>query len=240
MTESRPPAVAATSEFALEALGLHWRSGRLLAIAGETAFGVHLDAGRVILATSTQRSLRLGHLLLQLGAIRPSYLDEILHGGRVLDRAQALGRMLVREGAVTRADLATGVEEQCVEVLARMMETPSAVFLHVVDEALPRGIEIVPLETDRLLRAAAIRADHRAAIRAMRRLLPDSDAVLTSLAPAAGLARSLSAAELAVAVSIERGVNQLSDLCSSLDLDPLDVKRALIGLMERGIVAKLA
>lgn len=230
--------MAATSEFALEALGLHWRSGRLLAIAGETSFGLHLDAGRVILATSTQRSLRLGHLLLQLGAIRPSYLDEILHGERAIDRAQALGRMLVREGAVTRADLASGVEEQCVEVLARMMETPGAVFLHLVDEALPSEIEIVPLETDRLVRAAAIRADSRAAIRAMRRLLPSADAALIPAAPAAAWAAVMTEAELSVAVSIERGVNRLADLCAALDLDPLDVKRAVIALLERGFLLR--
>lgn len=239
MTEPQTRAVAATGEFALDALGLHWRSGRLLAIAGETTFGVHLDAGRVILATSTQRSLRLGHLLLQIGAIRPSFLDEILHGDRSIDRTQALGRVLVREGAVSRADLATGVEEQCVEVLARMMETPGAVFLHVVDEALPSEIEIVPLETNRLLRAASVRADNRAAIRAMRRLLPDSNAILISTSPAAGRSRSLTETELAVAISVERGVNRLADLCASLEFDPLDVKRALIGLMERGIIAKL-
>jgi hypothetical protein len=39
---------ARPSQRALETLGLRWRSGKLIAFAGETSFGLRLDAGRII------------------------------------------------------------------------------------------------------------------------------------------------------------------------------------------------
>mgnify|MGYP001796920600 CR=1 FL=1 len=64
----------------------------------------------------------------------------------------------MREGAISRADLASGVEEQAIEVLARIIDSPTATFVHVTNDPLPAEIEIVPLETDRVFRAAAIRS----------------------------------------------------------------------------------
>jgi hypothetical protein len=236
--EPENSAEASWSQRALDVLGLRWRSGKFIAMAGESSFGLHLDAGRVILATSTQRSLRLGHLLLQIGAVRPSFLEEVLEGVRSIERTQALGSVLVREGAVTRADLAAGVEEQCIEVLSRMMDVANATFLHVSDEPLPRDLEIVPLDTERLLRAAMIRSDQRAAIKAMRQLLPDPHEALIPTSPMLHWPHALTADELIVANAIERGTNRLSDLCLRLRLDPLNVKRAVIGLLERGFITR--
>jgi hypothetical protein len=234
MSESMSARDAATSEQALETLGLRWRSGKFLALAGDVSFGLHLDSGRIIFATSTQRSLRLGHLLLRLGAVRPSFLERVLQGDSVLSQSATLGRALVREGAVSRADLASGVEEQAIEVLSRIIDLPDATFLHLTDDPLPAEIVIVPLETDQVLRAATIRSDHRAAVQAMQRLAPASDERLTA-SDADGLAtRSMSESELLVHVSVARGIDRLVDLCSTLPLDPLTIKRAVIGLLERG------
>jgi hypothetical protein len=240
MSESNSARDAATSEQALETLGLRWRSGTFLALAGDVSFGLHLDAGRIIFATSTQRSLRLGHLLLRLGAVRPSFLERVLQGAHVLGNSTALGRALVREGAVSRSDLASGVEEQAIEVLSRMIDVPEATFLHLTDDPLPAEIEIVPLETDRVLSAATIRSDHRAAVRAMQLLAPAPGERLTAV-NAGGLAtRSMSESELLVHISVERGLDRMMDLCSNLPLDPLTVKRAVIGLLERGHLVRLA
>ena len=232
MTESNFPLDVSTTEQTLDMLGLRWRSGKVLALAGETSFGLHLAAGRIIFATSTQRSLRLGQLLLRLGSIRTGFLDQVLHGGRVQSRTTTLGRVLIREGAISRADLATGVEEQCVEVLSRMIDVPDATFLHVSDDPLPVEIEIVPLETDRMLNAAAIRSDSRAAVRAMQFVLPDSGELLVA---ADGIdPQLLTDNEMLVIFGVQRGFNRLDDLCSNLPLDPLTVKRTVVGLLERG------
>ena len=130
MREPNFAADMVSTEEALDALGLRWRSGKFVALAGDTTFGLHLDAGRIIFATSTQRSLRLGHLLLRLGVVQPSFLEDVLQGAQVLSNTATLGRVLVREGAISRADLATGVEEQCIEVLTRMIDSPRATFVH--------------------------------------------------------------------------------------------------------------
>jgi len=234
MTEFSAAIDTATTEEALDALGLRWRSGKFVARVGQASFGLHLDAGRIIFATSTQRSLRLGHFLLRLGVVRPSFLDDVLQGARVLSKSATLGRVLLREGAITRADLASGVEEQCIEVLARMIDSPCAAFIHVADDPLPAQIEIVPLETEHVFRAAAIRSDNHAAIRAMQFLLPEPEEILTSISRAGQSASSMTEIELLVVVSVERGLNRLVDLCSHLPIDPLTVKRTVIGLLERG------
>lgn len=222
------------ADVVLDAMGIHWRSGKFQIVADGRAYGIHVDAGRVILATSSHRALRLGHLLLQRGAVEPLFLDDILRGRRALERDQALGRVLVRDGAVSLADLAAGVEEQCIEIISRVFALETATVLFLADDPLPHGIEVVPMDTLLLLRTAAQRQTDRSAMRAMQRLLPGPDAVLTLAVRLALVSHHLTDSELLVTLGIDRGSATLAALASSLPLEPLTLKRTVIGLLERG------
>lgn len=219
---------------ALELLGVRWRSGKIQALVGPDSYGLHVDAGRIIAATSTHRTLRLGHLLLQRGLVEPAFLHRALAANRPIVSPPALGGVLVAEGGVTRGDLAVGIEEQCVEILSRMLELDDATFLFVCDDPIPSGIEVVPLETNQLFAEADRRNDDRAATRAMQRLLPPSDVFLSFTARLSLVSYLLTDAELLVALQVDRGAMSLERLAVALPLDPLTVKRTVIGLMERG------
>jgi Domain of unknown function (DUF4388) len=218
----------------LEVLGLRRRSGKVQAVADGDVYGIHLDAGRIILASSSNQALRLGLLLLRRGLVEPLYLQDVLRGRRSLAQRQALGRTVVVEGIVSRADLAASVEEQCVEVISRMLDFDTATFLFAGDDPLPTGLEIILLDTDRLLQAAAERQQDRAATRAMDLLLPPASVRLRLVVQLALISVHLTDAELLVALAVDRGTATLDGLAVTVPLDRLTLRRTVISLMERG------
>ncbi len=224
------------SRQALEVLGLRWRTGKLQVLADGDSFGLFVDCGRIILATSSHRTLRLGQMLLQRGAVQPLDLYQILKNEDAAARSRALGGVLVAEGTISRSDLAAGVEEQCVEILSRIIELSRSTLLFVHDDPLPQGLEVVPLDTDRLLQRADLRQSERSAMRAMQRLLPRPDAPLRFAGRLPLVSFQLTDAELLVALSVDRGTSTLEQLAVTLPLDSLTLKRTVIALIERGFL----
>ncbi|MCC6791354.1 MAG: DUF4388 domain-containing protein, partial [Thermomicrobiales bacterium] len=64
----------------LEVLGVQRRTGSFQIVCDGDAYGLHVQNGEIIFATSSHRTLRLGHLLLQRGAVQPIYLHDVLRG----------------------------------------------------------------------------------------------------------------------------------------------------------------
>src|SRR5262249_24106868 len=151
----------------LEVLGLRRRTGKIQVVADGDVYGIHVDAGRIILATSSNQALRLGLLLLRRGLVEPLYLQDVLRGRRPAGDRAALGRIRVAGGVLSRADLAVGVQEPCVEVIARILDFDTGTFYFAGDEPVVNTIEVVPLDTDHLLAQASIRQRERMATRAM-------------------------------------------------------------------------
>jgi len=224
----------------LEALGLRRRTGKIQVVADGDVYGIHVDAGRIILATSSNQALRLGLLLLRRGLIEPLYLQDVLRGRRPQAERQSLGRTLVQEGVITRADLAAGVEEQCVEVISRILDFDTATFLFAGDDPIVNAIEIVPLDTDHLLRQAAARQHDRMAARAMDLLLPPPAVRLKLAVQLALISVTLTDPELLVALAVDRGTATLDGLAVTVPLDRLTLRRTVIGLMERGYLVVAA
>jgi uncharacterized protein DUF4388 len=218
----------------LDVLGLRRRTGKIQVVADGDVYGIHVDGGRVILATSSNQALRLGLLLLRRGLVEPLYLQDVLRGRRTVAERQALGRALVMEGAISRADLAAGVEEQCVEVLSRILDFDAATFLFAGDDPIVNTIEIVPLETDTLLHKATTRQHERMATRAMDLLLPPPAVRLKLAVQIALVSVKLTDPELLVALAVDRGTATLDGLAVTVPLDRLTLRRTVIGLMERG------
>jgi hypothetical protein len=221
----------------IELLGFRRTSGKIQVTEGVESFGIFVEQGRIRAATSSLRTMRLGHLLLQRGAVEPVFLHEILHGRRTLPGGRALGAALIDEGAVTRADLVATVEEQIIEILSRLVAIKDATVLMIADEPLPEGIEVAEFDTDALLEEANIRHARRAAIRAMQRLLPAHNAELALTIQLALFSFQLSDSELLVALQIDKGAMTLDRLGSIVPLDPLTLKRAVITLFERGYLS---
>ncbi|MEA2512138.1 MAG: hypothetical protein QOJ59_1625 [Thermomicrobiales bacterium] len=218
----------------LETLGLRRRSGKIQVVADGDVYGLQVDGGRVILATSSNQALRLGLLLLRRGLVEPLYLQDVLRGRRPVAERHALGRTLVMEGAISRADLAAGVEEQCVEVISRILDFDAATFLFAGDDPVVAGIEVIPLDTDRLFTQATHRQRERLATRAMDLLLPPPNVRLKLAVQLALISVKLTDPELLVALAVDRGTTTLDGLAVTVPLDRLTLRRTVIGLMERG------
>lgn len=218
----------------LDTLGLRRRTGRIQVVAHGDVYGLHVDAGKVLLATSSNQALRLGLLLLRRGLIEPLYLQDVLRDRRVAASRKALGRTLVTEGAITLADLASGVKEQCVEVISRILDFDAATFLFAGDDPLSNEIEIIPLDTNDLLSQAEERHHERMSMRAMDLLLPSGTVRLKLAVQLALISVHLTDPELLVALAVDRGTTTLDGLAVTVALDRLTLRRTVIGLMERG------
>jgi hypothetical protein len=234
--EQSEPAYRIPLTYLLDMLGLRRASAKIEIRSRSDTFGIHVDAGRILLASSSQRTLRLGHLLLQRGAVEPLYLHDVLQGRRSIPQGRALGGVLVAEGAVSQAELHTTVREQVIEVIARVIEMYDAAMIVIADEAMPEGIEIVSLDTDDVIEEAQRRRTERAAIRAMQRLLPAPDAFLRLSTQLGLISHQLTDQELLVALQVERSLKTLDQVGGALPLDPLTYKRAVISLLERGFL----
>jgi hypothetical protein len=218
----------------LDLLGFQRASGKIQITGGIESFSLFIDRGRILAAMSSLRTLRLGHLLLQRGAVEPVFLHDVLYGRRSLPGGRALGAALIEEGAVTRVELIETVREQIVEVLARLISIEDATVLMIADAPLPDGIEVVEFDTAQLIAEAHGRHAQRAAIRAMQRLLPAHDVEMTLSVQLALVSYLLSDAELLIALQLDRCDMTLDDLGTALPLDPMSLKRAVITLIERG------
>jgi hypothetical protein len=221
----------------LDILGICRRAGKIQIVVDADAYAVHVSQGRILYATSTQRSLRLGHLLLQRGAVQPLYLHDVLKGRRTISRDAALGSVLVRDGAITLEDLAAGVEEQATEILARVLALDGATFVFSGEEPVPIGIEIVPLSVEKLMTNADRRVVERISQRLMQRLLPRRDERLRLSAQLALVSYLLTDAELLVALNVDRGNVTVELLEQSVQLAPLKLRRTIISLLERGYLS---
>jgi phenylpyruvate tautomerase PptA (4-oxalocrotonate tautomerase family) len=221
----------------LDLIGMRRITGKIQIGSHGDLFGLFVERGSIIAATSPLRSLRLGHLLLQRGAVEPAFLHDVLVGRRSVPRNVAIGGALVAEGATTRASLLATVEEQITEILARVIGLEDATVVVIADEPLPDGIERAAFDLNELLAEADRRHARRATVRAMQRLLPQADKRLMVKASLGLISRQLSDAELLVALQIDKGGMSLDRLGTSLPLEPVKLKRTVIGLLEREIIA---
>ncbi len=231
------PAHAFPVSHLFDLLGMRRVSGKIEIALGAHTYGLYVDRGQVLAATSSLRILRLGHLLVQRGAVEPMYLHDVLRGHRAVPGNQAIGAALVSEGAVTRAALLATVEEQIVEILSRVICADDAVIRVIADEPFPDGIETARFDTDELFEEAHRRHFRRASLRAMQRLLPPATAPLRMNGHLAMISSMLSDPELLVALQIDKGNMTLERLGTTLPLEPLELKRIVISLFEREFIA---
>lgn len=220
----------------MDVLGVRRRSGKIQIVSEGDAYGFHIFRGQMIYGTSSHRTLRLGHMLLQRGSVQPLYLHDILRGRKTVARDQALGTVLVRDGAVSLEDLAAGVEEQAIEIFSRVIALEGATYMYHEDEPVPSGLEIVPLDSDHIFAEATKRHVQRASMIVMQRLLPSASAELRLSVQLAVVSYKLTDAELLVALNVDRGSTTMERLGSTISLDQMTLNRTVISLIERGYI----
>ena len=151
------------------------KSGRLSVVANGDEVSLYIDHGKMVLVTSSNMALRLGRMLVRLEFLTNDRLREALRLQEQMSGRRPLGSILIDGGFITEAQLHQCIEEQCIEVLARIIAAESGIFVFHRESRVSPQTEIVPLNSDRILLEATRRTDE---ITRLRTMLPDELAPL--------------------------------------------------------------
>lgn len=210
------------------------KTGRLTIKAGGQEIFLYFDSGRLALVTSTDLTLRLGRMLVRQGLLDTTQLLEALHAQSESKGTKPIGQLIIERGWVTRSDLERCIEDQSIEVLARIINDQTGLFIFDAGICPPSAGDGIPLEPIELLRAARERVE---ALRLLRQQLPDPGTQFTLAQPAAdAMVDDLASPEAMVVHALRSGPKSLPELSIQMALDELTLCVTVIGLRERGIV----
>lgn len=212
-------------------LALRQQSGRLAVVANGDEVSLYFDQGRMVMVSSSNMSMRLGRMLVRLEFLTNERLKDALRLQDQRGDGSPLGSILIDGGFITERQLHQCVEEQCIEVLARIIVAESGIFVFHRDDRVSPKAEIVPLNTDRIMLEAMRRTDDLAALRAM---LPDDVAPLLLGPSIDSEADRMSDIEIAVASEIYERSTNLRSLIERLPYDDATIWRTVLKMRERG------
>jgi hypothetical protein len=172
-------------------------------------------------------------MLVRMGFLESDQLREALRIQEHYGRGQPLGALLLEHGFVSEEQLFACVEEQCVQILARVISAERGIFVYHRGATVPSGTEVVPLNADRIVLEATRRTDELATLRG---LLPNESAPLMLSDLIDAVAETLSDAEVFVAAALQAGPASVSELGANSSTDELSLWRTIIGMRERGLI----
>lgn len=214
-------------------LALRRQTGKLsISTQGDEAT-LFLDKGQLSSVSSSNMGLRLGRMLIRLGYLNPDQLREALQQQEGTSRGRGLGKILIDRGLITEEELAKCVEEQCVEILARVIAADRGMFVFQRSSSTPNRTENVPLNSDRIVLEATRRTDE---LKTLREMLPDPSTPLM-LSPAIDeVADRLNEQEVFVAATLQAGAASLSEIASSVVMEEATLWKAVVSLQKRGLL----
>lgn len=212
-------------------LALRQQSGRLSVVANGDEVSMYLDRGRMALVTSTNASLRLGRMLVRLDILSNDRLREALKFQEALGDGKALGTILIENGFITENQLHLCVEEQCIEVLARVIAADTGVFVFHRDARISPKTEIVPLNSDRILLEATRRTDE---LTQLKSRLPGESAVLVLSPEIDDQADQMADNEIQVASALYGRPGNLRELAARVSLEEVALWRTIVSMRSRG------
>jgi hypothetical protein len=212
-------------------LALRQQSGRLSVVANGDEVSLYIERGKMVLVTSSNMALRLGRMLVRLDFLTNDRLKEALRRQEQGGGKRPLGSILIDGGFITERQLHQCIEEQCIEVLARIIAAESGIFVFHRDGRVSPKTEIVPLNSDRILLEATRRTDE---ITTLRSRLPDESAPLL-LGPAIeNDADAMSDNEIVVASALFEKPTNLRELGDRVPFDDVTLWRTVLAMWERG------
>ena len=214
-------------------LALRQQTGKLSVNANGDEVGLFIEQGRMILVTSSNMSLRLGKMLVRLEILTNERLRDALRHQEQSGRGRPLGTLLIEAGFITEQQLHRCVEEQCIEVLARVIAAEAGIFVFHRDARVAPKTEIVPLNSDRILLEATHRTDDMTELKSR---LPDQDAPLMLAETVEQDAHLLVDNEIAVASELYGKASCLRELGDQVNIENVVLWRTVIRMIEQGWV----
>jgi hypothetical protein len=214
-------------------LALRQQTGKLSVNANGDEVGLFIEQGRMILVTSSNMSLRLGKMLVRLEILTNERLRDALRYQEQSGRGRPLGTLLIEAGFITEQQLHRCVEEQCIEVLARVIAAEAGIFVFHRDARVAPKTEIVPLNSDRILLEATRRTDEMTELKAR---LPESDAPLMLAETVEQDAHLLIDNEIAVASALYGKASSLRELGDQVNIEDVALWRTVVRMIDQGWV----
>ncbi|GIW04364.1 MAG: hypothetical protein KatS3mg059_0984 [Thermomicrobiales bacterium] len=210
------------------------RTGRLTVKTGGDEVRLVFDRGQLVRITSSDLSLRLGRMLIRQGLLSSAQLLEALHTQAEAADGRPLGTILLARGWVTETDLRRCIEEQSIEVIARIIDDQPGIFIWDPGLEAATQAEALPLDPGSLVSAARERT---AALQMLRKQLPDpgTPLFLAAVTPVG----TFPAPERMVISALRGGAKTLTELHAQLALDELSLGVAVLGLRQQGIIASV-
>lgn len=212
-------------------LALRQQTGKLSVNANGDEVGLFIEEGRMILVTSSNMALRLGKMLVRLEILTNERLREALRYQEQSGRGRPLGTLLIEAEFITEQQLHRCVEEQCIEVLARVIAAEAGIFVFHREQRVAPSTEIVPLNSDRILLEATRRTDELTDLRAR---LPDLDAPLMIGETIEHDAHQLVDNEVAVASALFGKASSLRELSAQVNLEDVALWRTVDRMVGQG------
>jgi hypothetical protein len=147
-------------------------SGTLTASCEEARRELYFDKGSLRMATSNERSDRLGELMHRLGKITKSQLDEAVQD---IGPDARIGEVLIRRGASTTTEIFKMIHTQVEEMFYATLVLGSGTFRFIEGLDLGDLPAFISLDTNNLLLEGVRRIDEMAYF---RKLIPGSNIVL--------------------------------------------------------------
>ncbi len=218
----------------LSVLARRGHTGRLHINSQGEEVQVILNGGKVTQVSSSHHSLRIGRVLVRMGALKEEELNDAVRQQVSQQGNRPLGQILTGSGYVTQADLARAAEEQATDALSRVFGALSGTFYFTGVEAGKTRPGLVALNAEGIVLEASRRADE---IEALRRMMPAEDALFVLERERVPIGGQLPEHEQRVARVLGLGPLTIQDLIAELADDERAVLRAIVGLQERGIVS---
>lgn len=215
-------------------IALRSQTGKLSVSTNGDDVGLYFDHGQLILVKSSNPALRLGQTIVRMGLLSNEQLREALGRQERDVISRSIGTLLIKYQHITEQQLSMAVEEQCIEILSRVIVGDSGTFVFSPEPSLPSRTEIIRLHADRIIIEAIRRSDE---LDKLRDQLPDMKATLELVADVVAIADSLSDHEMIVATELQRAGASINELSYRLAMDQLALWKAIIGLHGRKIAA---
>jgi len=221
----------------IDLLARRGQTGKLTVKADGQEIHLYLANARIMFASTTDLTLRLGRMLIKHGIISSQQLLDALHEQIERQPPRPLGTILLKRALVSEEQLGRCVRDQCVEILSRVVTAQHGMFLYVDGVQVPANLEVVELDVGDVLAEAWQRVER---LQYLRNLLPAPSAPLMINERDPGAFNALHRDEQDVIRLMRGGAMSLMELSSQLSLDEMTLGSAILSLRDRGALLALA
>ena len=214
-------------------LGLKQQSGRLSISANGDEVVVSLTRGRLSSIASSDPSLRLGRMLVRFGYLTPDGLRRVLQT-QEQSSGGPLGKVLLDQGLLNQDQLTHSIEEQCIEILSKVIAAEVGVFVFTPGEVTTQANES-PLNADRIMLEATRRTDE---LLKLQSLIPDAETLLTIGPDLDALADTLTDAEVFIAATLQTSPATFHEIANRLSMEPSALWSTIVAMRRRSLLVE--